>query len=236
MPQAPATSPEPRQHVFVETNWVFGHIAPEPYRDLEASNLLDRARRGEVVLHLPALSLVEARHVIPHRIKPGREAKVIRNFLTWGRQRATISPADREATLRVLSQFESGVERALQGLDANLTEIRQTPNVDIFALDDRMLEMSLRLGELGLVLNPFDQAILAGVLGRADELREQGETNFSFCELDSDLQPWDTSGSLKLPLKHLYDERGIWVYGSFDMLVPPRPAGWPGAPRGSPTP
>jgi len=36
-----------------------------------------------------------------------------------------------------------------------------------------------------------------------------------FCELDSDLQPWDKSGARKLILSDLYDSSGVYVQGDF---------------------
>jgi hypothetical protein len=52
------------RHVFVETNWVFDYAAPGHHKSLDAVALLDRARANDLQLHLPALCLTEARHVI----------------------------------------------------------------------------------------------------------------------------------------------------------------------------
>ncbi|MGH9430203.1 MAG: hypothetical protein ACRD3T_01535 [Terriglobia bacterium] len=70
-------------------------------------------------------------------------------------------------------------------------------------------------------LKPFDQAILAAVLVRAESLRGLGDADeISFCELDGDLQPWDKNGRSKQPLTALYDSARIWVYGDFAMENP----------------
>jgi len=74
-----------------------------------------------------------------------------------------------------------------------------------------------------LDLKPFDQSILAAILVRAGELRNQGIDDISFCELDRDLQPWDKDGRRKEPLASLYDSAQVWVYGDFAMENPPRP-------------
>lgn len=63
-----------------------------------------------------------------------------------------------------------------------------------------MLERAVSLSMLDLSLNVFDQAILAAVLVRAEELQAGGETDLCFCELDADLQPWDKHGNLKQAL------------------------------------
>ena len=48
-------------HAFVETNWVVGLVAPAHHRIPRAAELLERARRREIALHLPALCLTKAR-------------------------------------------------------------------------------------------------------------------------------------------------------------------------------
>jgi hypothetical protein len=85
-----------------------------------------------------------------------------------------------------------------------------------------MLARALELATQNLDLKPFDQAILAAVLVRAEELRDQGEQDISFCELDGDLQPWNKDGHSKQPLTDLYDAAHVWVYGNFAMETPPR--------------
>lgn len=93
----------------------------------------------------------------------------------------------------------------------------------LFALNERMLDQAIVLAQIDVALKPFDQAILGAVLGRAEELREQGETELNFCVIDADLQPWNRRGQAKLPLRRLYDEALIWVYGDFGMNAPERP-------------
>ena len=90
-----------------------------------------------------------------------------------------------------------------------------------------MLMRVVDLTALDLSLNPFDQAILAAVLVRAEELWEAGERDLCFCEIDSDLQPWDKRGDPKRPLKALYDAARVWVYGDFEFRDQERPDNWP---------
>jgi hypothetical protein len=91
-----------------------------------------------------------------------------------------------------------------------------------------MLDRAIDLAQTDLSLEPFDQAILAAILGRAEELRSQGETELCFCVTDADLQPWDKRGNAKDLLTKLYDQALIWVYGDFGMNAPERPDDWPG--------
>jgi hypothetical protein len=90
-----------------------------------------------------------------------------------------------------------------------------------------MPRRAVDLSTQNLGLKPFDQAILAAILVRGETLRAEGAGEVSFCELDSDLQPWDKNGRNKEPLTGLYDSAGIWVYGDFDMASPPRRTGLP---------
>jgi hypothetical protein len=47
------------RHVFVESNWVFSSCAPRHLRSPFAELLLQKARAGELRLHLPAICLRE---------------------------------------------------------------------------------------------------------------------------------------------------------------------------------
>ena len=90
-----------------------------------------------------------------------------------------------------------------------------------------MLERAVHLSTMDLQLKPFDQAILAAVLVRAEDLRNAGAADVCFCEKDSDLQPWDKRDEAKQPLTNLYDESAVWVYGDFSLRAPDRPEIWP---------
>ncbi|MEB3338943.1 MAG: hypothetical protein VKJ46_15845 [Leptolyngbyaceae bacterium] len=61
----------------------------------------------------------------------------------------------------------------------------------------------------------FELAVLAAILVRAEDLRQKGHSWVGFCELDSDLQPWDKSGAWKPSLRSLYDASRVWVYADF---------------------
>jgi hypothetical protein len=61
------------------------------------------------------------------------------------------------------------------------------------------------------------------VLVSAARLWNAGERAISFCEADSDLQPWDRYGQAKPPLKDAYDRAHVWVYRDFTLTEPQRP-------------
>jgi predicted nucleic acid-binding protein len=214
------------KHVFVETNWVVGVASPVHHRVPDALDLLERAGRGELQLHLPSICITEARRTIPTRFQPRHEADAIRKFLSSPRP-GSITDTDAQTVRRVLSMYEQQVKRELKQLEETLQSLLKQPGLEVFPLNERMLKYEVELSPLELGLHSFDHAVLASVLGRADELKAAGEAELAFCELDSDLQPWDKEGRAKQPLASLYDERWIWVYGNFTLTHPKRPPDWP---------
>ena len=215
------------RHVFVETNWVFAFAAPAHHKIPAAVELSARARSGELRLHLPAFCVTEARVPIVTKCQPRREADALREFLTWAGSEGTLHSGVIETTRQVLDLFEAHVRSELARLPDLLSSLGSERSVDVFPMNDRMLARSVELGFLDLSLKPLDQAVLAGVLGRSEELWAAGERDLCFCELDSDLQPWDKYGNPKPPLVELYDGARIWVYGDFELLAPERPDDWP---------
>lgn len=105
-------------------------------------------------------------------------------------------------------------------------EAADSVGMDVFALNEQMLSRAVDLATTkDLDLKPFDQAILAAVLVRAESLRGEGAEDILFCELDSDLQYWDKHGNMKEPLAGLYKAAGILIYGDFAFQVTgPRPS------------
>lgn len=78
-----------------------------------------------------------------------------------------------------------------------------------------------------LHLKPYDLAVLAAVIVKAEELQQEGHAWVGFCELDADLQPWDKFGARKPILSDLYDNSRILVYGDFSLEeIDGLPDGW----------
>ena len=71
---------------------------------------------------------------------------------------------------------------------------------------------------MSMGLKPFDLAILAAILIKALELKNQGYEILGFCELDSDLLPWDKNGDPKLSMLELYNNAELQVYGNLALL------------------
>jgi hypothetical protein len=195
-------------------NWVFDYAAPGHHKGLDAVALLERARGGDLQLHLPAVCLTEARHAIVNKCQPRTEANAIRDFLNRARWERTVTPDQDRATREVLSLFERQIQAEIEQLDDVLASLRMTPGLELFSLNQNMLERAIDLGRSKLWLQPFDQAILAAVLVRAEELLALGEIDLFFCEKDHDLQPWDKLSGAKQPLTSLYNKArlGLWRF------------------------
>jgi hypothetical protein len=209
-------------HVFVESNWLFAYAAPAHHKIPAAVELLDRARRGEFTLHMPNVCIAEARKAITEKCKPRREADAIRRFVSWSETAKVLAEADAATVRNTLLKYESSVKRDLDRLDVGFRKLSRLPYLRIFGLDDEMLGRAISLSLAGLDLKPFDQAILASVLVASKRLWSAGERGISFCEGDSDLQPWDKNGRVKPALTAEYDKAHVWVYGDFTLVQPPR--------------
>ncbi len=215
------------RHVFVETNWVVAYAAPEHRQVPDARRLLTRALAGEIRLHLPSICLTEGRETIRRRCQPRSEADALRAYVTWALANGRMTEADAAVVRRTLDAFEQKVRQELTALPETLASLARQPDaIEIFPLNEDMLERAVSLGTTDLNLDPFDQAVLAAVLSRGGGLRDRGERDVCFCELDRDLQPWDSQGGAKRTLIRLYDEARVWVYGDFALQAPECPADW----------
>jgi predicted nucleic acid-binding protein len=215
------------RHVFVETNWVVAYAAPEHRQLPDALRLFDRAATGELRLYLPSFCLTEGREAIRRRCQPRGEADSLRKYVSWALDNKHMSDRDAATVRQAVQGFEAKVQRELASLASTLGNVRLRGDaIDVFALDQEMVERAVDLGASELYLEPYDQAVLAAVLVRATRLRDRGEDDVCFCERDGHLQPWDDRGNAKQALTQLYDEAHVWVYGDFELESPERPPDW----------
>ena len=203
------------QAVFVETNWVVDIVAPAHLQSVQAAQLLSLAEAGEFELHLPAICLTEARETIPRRFNPRTDSEDLRKFVKWAKKEGKLTIEDANAAFRVFDKFDGLVTNELTKVPERLRELAQHPNLNVFPLSESMLERQVAIGARDTSLKPYDMAVLAAILVRAEDLRQNGFSWVGFCELDSDLQPWDKNGVLKPILSDLYNASRIWVYRDF---------------------
>jgi predicted nucleic acid-binding protein len=201
--------------VLVETNWVVDVIAPAHLQNPQAIQLLTRAQAGEFGLYVPAICLIEARETIPRRYNPRSQSADLRKFLKWAKIEGKVSPEDANSAFRVFDQFDGLVANELTKVSERLHELANLPHLNVFPLSEPMLERQVAIGALDLSLKPYDLAVLAAVLVKAEELQQQNHSWVGFCERDSDLLPWDKSRYPKPILRDLYDQSRIWVYNDF---------------------
>ena len=211
------------RHVFVESNWVFECCAPRHLRSPFAELLLQKARAGELTLHLPAICLREGGDAIRKKCQP-RVPEEMSDFLTAARQQGSLSQENAHTVTQALNLSRATVRRELQSLNDTLDSIRTAPGVEAFALSEPMLERAIQLRADGPGgLKPFDEAILAAILVRARALREHhaSDTDFglAFCTRDGDLQPWTREGLPREPLFSLYEREDVGVYGDFSAVA-----------------
>jgi predicted nucleic acid-binding protein len=189
--------------VLVETNWVVDVCAPAARRQPAALELLRRAEAGDIELYTPHIAFREAASVIRRKHQP-TQARVIQSFRRWAEREGHIDEQLSEAGNELLQLFVNMTSAELDQLEARLEEVRELVNA--YALTDAMLEQALTLRTRVPDLGPFDEAILAAIVVKAQELT-----------LDRDLSPVDKRGNRKPELFTVYEEVGLVVRTDFKL-------------------
>jgi hypothetical protein len=208
-------------HVFVETNWLHAYAAPAHHKIPAAVTLLERAQRGEFILHIPNASFSEARQSIQAKCQPA-DGPAIHRYIRWARKNGELSDEQAEEAHQRAEKYVQDVNNELNAVPIILKSIADLSYVKMFALDDEMLDLANHLSLTNVAQKPFDHAILAGILVSSTRLWSQGWRGISFAEIDSDLQPWGSKGAPKDELRKLYDDAHVWVYGDFTLQFPSR--------------
>jgi predicted nucleic acid-binding protein len=218
------------RHVFLETNWLVAVAKPAHDRTPAALELLDSASDGRIRIYIPACCIGEARKTIRQKFQP-KEADRLRSYVRWAVEQKLLDQQTDESARVMLSSFVGRVTSELAALNDTLRGITSAVGVEIVRLDHAVLDMSLELHFREIDLSEFDRAVLAAVLMKGRSLRDSGEGDVNFCELDSKLWPWE-KGSPPRPraeLQKLYDDAGVWVYSDFTLTNPERREGFPEA-------
>jgi len=211
------------RHVIVETNWLVALAAPASNPRPDALELRDSAADGRIRIYLPACCISEAKKTIRQKYQP-KEADRLRSFVQWASEKTYLNRETAKSAMMMLSKFEGLVKSGLDKLNDTLVDITKAAGVEVLPLDDGALDMSVKLHFKEVDLSEFDRAVLATVLTKGRSLRNSGETDVSFCELDSDLWWWQKkTGQPRDELKQLYDDAGVWVYSDFRLMSPERP-------------
>lgn len=214
------------RHVFLETNWLVTVAAPARNPPPAALELLDSAKKGHVRIYIPTCCIAEAKKTIRQKFQP-KEADKLRSYIQWAVEQKVLDETTAESARIALASFEGSVSSKLAHLNDTLRDITTAAGVVILPLDDAVLEMSLELHFKEIELSEFDRAVLAVVLIKGRSLRDSGEADVNFCNLDSGLLPWQKRGGPKPELKKLYDDAGVWVYSDFTLTNPKRREDFP---------
>jgi hypothetical protein len=166
-------------------------------------------------LYIPAICFPEARETTRRRFTPRSRSEDLREFVKWARDENQLTENSADVAFRVFETFNNSVENELRRIPDRLNELARNSFLRVFPLSELMLDRQVSIGTLEIFLKPFDLAILAAVLVKAEELGREGHSWVGFCELDSDLQPWDKRGNPDPILSDLYKNSCIWVYGDF---------------------
>lgn len=94
-------------HVFVETNWVVAYAAPAHTQVPAAIQLMEKARNGQLILHLPALCLTEARHPLRNKFQPRSAADSVRKYLAWATRAGKVDEDSAASLRKLLDQYEA---------------------------------------------------------------------------------------------------------------------------------
>jgi hypothetical protein len=220
------------RHVFVETNWLVAIAAPTYNAPPAALELLADAIEKRIRIYVPACCIGEAKKTIRQKFQP-KDTDRLRSYIRWALEQKLVDEKTAESGRAILSSFVDRVTSELSAIDDRLRSITSTAGLEIMRLDDAVLTMSLELHFKDIELSEFDRAVLASVLIKGRSLRESGNADFNFCELDSKLWPWEKGapGRPRLELQKLYDHAGVWVYSDFTLTTPERPEGFPDAVR-----
>jgi hypothetical protein len=208
------------RHIFVETNWLVAVAAPPHDRIPAALELLDSARDRRVRIYVPACCIGEARKTIRQKLQP-KEADRLRRFVRWAVEQRLLDHETAESARTMLSSFQGRVASELAGLNDTLRHITSAAGVEVVPLGGAVLDMSVELHFKEIELSEFDRAVLAVVLIKGKSLRDGGEADVNFCELDSKLWPLDKRNpQARAELKKLYDDAGVRVYSDFTLQGP----------------
>lgn len=207
------------KHVFVETNWLVEIVGPPHKQKKSAVELLARAQAGDIELLIPSVCIQEARNVLNGKVKKGVRgvAREFNEFLKWARINGAVREELISAGFSLVSVFESRVANYIEkDAEKSLEAIRFTPGVKVFPLDEQIISRMLEISVSPFFnLQPMDQAVFASVLAAGKKLYSVSGQTSLFCEMDSDLQPWDKNGDKRPSFFNSYHDAGVRVIEDF---------------------
>ena len=123
------------RHVFVETNWLHAYAAPAHHKVLDAVTLLERAQRGEFMLHIPNVSFSEARQSIQSKCQPV-DGPGIRRYIRWARKNGELDEGQAREAHQLAEKYVQSIDKELSDVPSILNGVAGLPCVKMFAFDD----------------------------------------------------------------------------------------------------
>jgi len=131
-------------HVFVETNWLQAYAAPAHHKMSTAVDLLERAKQGEFVLHIPNASFSEALQSIQAKCQPV-DGPGIHRYIGWAQKNGQLDDDLAEKAHQRAEKYLQAITKELAAVPEIVSEVARLSCVAMFALDDEMLNLANRL-------------------------------------------------------------------------------------------
>src|SRR5271157_6606415 len=109
-------------HVFVETNWLHDYAAPAHHKVPEAVTLLERAQRGEFMLHVPNVSFAEARQSIQTKCQPV-DGPAIHRYIRWAHKNGELNDVQADEEHRLAEKYIRDIGRELSTVPAIFKDV-----------------------------------------------------------------------------------------------------------------
>jgi hypothetical protein len=114
------------RHVFVETNWLHDYAAPAHHKVPDAVTLLERAQRGEFMLHIPNVSFSEARQSIQSKCQPA-DGPGIRRYIRWARQNGELNEGQAGEAHQLADKYVQSIDKELSAVPSILGFMATSP-------------------------------------------------------------------------------------------------------------
>jgi hypothetical protein len=123
------------RHLFVETNWLHEYAAPAHHKVPAAVTLLEKAQRGDFILHIPNVSFAEARLSIQTKCQP-TDGPGIHRYIRWAHKNGELNYGQADDAHRLAESYVPGIRKELSAVPSILKEVAGLSCVKMFAFDE----------------------------------------------------------------------------------------------------
>lgn len=167
-------------HVFVETNWLIEVARPIPAP--EAQRLLERSRAGDLQLHVPWVSVHEAKRTLDRIIREDLGfPETMMGFVVAEFIAGRLTPQDKQVADALAARGAQNRKYAIANIGPTIDAL--LGGVEIIAPSEPAIAKTLALYSVKS-LKPWDELVLGAVLTKASDLHAAGERDLYFCNLN----------------------------------------------------